>query len=86
LELLEDLGGYATNIADLESQGVYNTPYFKPALPRNLPSIAGYSTMRNKPLVLLLALLGLAAHSESWAEDYHFGQGVVVGDDFLLSG
>lgn len=42
--------------------------------------------MRNKLLVLLLFFFGLAGQSACYGEDYHFGQGMLLGDDFFLSG
>ncbi|MDD5248458.1 MAG: hypothetical protein PHY45_05710 [Rhodocyclaceae bacterium] len=42
--------------------------------------------MRNKPLALLLALSCLAVDAACHADDYQLGQGVDLGNNFILSG
>lgn len=42
--------------------------------------------MRNKLLALLISLFGLAPHASSHADEYRLGQGMLLGQDFFLSG
>lgn len=42
--------------------------------------------MRNKLLASLLFLSGLTIHSMCHADEYHLGQGVILGENFFLSG
>ncbi len=42
--------------------------------------------MQNKLLVLLFLLSGLTAQAPCHADEYHFGQGLLVGKDFFFSG